>query len=124
MRGAKLEVNLPPEPAARSVVLGEQTGLVHQRIGDEWMSPGTAPFSGCSWLTVLDREGSVTVLYDSGYDGPTPEIIAAAESERETWRAARAQLAQALGTAELDMTWPDLLEMARGDQVMTRGVGR
>jgi hypothetical protein len=124
MRGAKLEVHLPLEPAARSVVLGEKSGLVHQRIGDEWMSPGTAPFSGCSWLTVLDREGSVTVLYDSGYDGPTPEIMAAAESERETWRAARAQLAQALGTAELDMTWPDLLEMARGDQVMTKGVGR
>lgn len=122
MTGRRLSATVPPEPPEGSVVLGEKTGLAWQRGKDQWCAP-PVHVGGVSWLVLLDREGSVTTLRDSGYDGPTPEIIAAAESERETWRMARAQLAQALG-CELDMSWFDLLEIVRNDQKILKGVGR
>jgi hypothetical protein len=49
--------------------------------------------------------------YDPTQDNTGPEP-AAAEPQRETWRAARAQLAQALGL-DPHMTWPELIADVR-----------
>jgi hypothetical protein len=45
--------------------------------------------------------------------GPTPEIIAAAQSEREAFGLARAQLAQAIPGAAPDSSWAWLLNEVR-----------
>jgi hypothetical protein len=131
MLGEKLSATMPPEPPENSVVLGEKSGLVHQRIGDEWMSPGAAPFSGRSWFAVLDREGSVVVVHRPDAElWPSEEARAVIRKDAEkrttydTWRQARAELAGALGLPEKDTTWPDLLEIVRNDQEILKGAGR
>jgi hypothetical protein len=131
MLGEKLSATVPPEPPENSVVLGEKSGLVHQRISDQWVSPGVAPLCGRSWVTVLNQEGSVTVLHRPDAELWLNEEARAAireDAEKratyDTWLQARAQLAQALGLPDKDTTWPDLLEIVRNDQEVLKGVGR
>lgn len=116
----QLEASVPTEPAEKSVVL-DRWGRAWQRSGDGWRAAGeiVSLFGArpTSWSAVLIQCGPVRLVHDGAADptGPTPEVIAAAaaaKSERETWRMARAQLAQALD-ADRDATWPVLLEDAR-----------
>lgn len=53
-----------------------------------------------------------SVRIEPAEDGPRFVLTAAAESQRETWRAARAPLAEALGL-DPHMTWPELIADVR-----------
>lgn len=114
-RSEKLAAQLPPEPAGGSLVIGEKTGLAYQCTGGRWRGLSETGPRSYSWIGLLAAEETVTLVWDwpdpdSARDpGPSAEIIAAAESERETWQLARAQLAGALG-ADLHETWPNLLD--------------
>ncbi len=67
----KLSANLPAEPGPKAVVVGARTGMSYQRHGNHWLPPGLS-FSGLfggadggyTWLGILTREQSVTLVWD------------------------------------------------------------
>jgi hypothetical protein len=119
--GRTFGVQTPPEPAPGSVVL-DNAKRAWQR-GNGWRcveGPVTGSASS-NWARLLVQYGPLTLVHDGAADphAPSSEIMAAAESERETWRTARRELAGVLG-ADLDATWPTLLEIVRNDAAVAR----
>jgi len=118
--GRTFEVQTPPEPAPGSVVL-DNAKRAWQR-GNGWRcTEGGAAAASSNWASLLVLRGPLTLIHDGAADphAPSSEITAAAESERETWQTARRELAGVLG-ADLDATWPTLLEIVRNDAAVAR----